>query len=183
MSWANTVSTKANGLIVRFHGRARAIRGFTSYQRWLRENPEICLDLDVFQTGTTYDMSVRLRTSKKALGHNLVRFQEYNGFLRRKTGGRVNVDALAAFIAILIMTKIPASVGRQAGKPEHKAGKPEHKAGKPEHEAGKPEHKAGKPEHKAGKPGHEAVNTTSDVGEEWKLGEGTGLESWEDGNW
>lgn len=157
MSWVSTVSTKANGLIVRFHGRVRAIRGYTSYQRWLRENPEISLDLEVEQTGTTYDTSVRLRMSKKALGHNLVRFQEYNSFLRRKTGGSVNVDALAAFVAILIMTKIPAKITGEMKQPTKEVA-PAVKTQEPTVGDSKSE----------------------DDDKTWTLGKGSGVECWED---
>ena len=161
MTWANTVTTKANGLITRYHGRAKAIRGFTCYHRWLSESPELCLALDVVQTGSTYDTSVRLRTSKKALGHNLVRFQEYNSFLRRKAGGSVNVDALAAFVAILIMTKIP-SVKTETVVDVPKQTETVESVGVQDVVAPKPSHATTKP---------------------CELGEGTGLESWEDGDW
>ena len=106
-TWTENVSRSSNAIIKQFAGRAGKIRGYGSYNRWIKETTGLRTDLNVQQVGELYGTKNIINTSKKALAHNKTIFQIYSDLLRRKNSRQTNVQELAAFVAIVVMTQIP----------------------------------------------------------------------------
>lgn len=164
-TWTENVSRSTNAIIKQFAGRAGKIRGYGSYNRWIKETPGLRTDLNVQQVGELYGTKNIINTSKKALTHNKTIFQTYSDLLRRKNSRQTNVQELAAFVAIVVMTQIPIT-----------------------YEARQSPAAAPVPTEKVLAP---TAPTTTEVEEEeeeetantFSLGEGSGLDDWENGDW
>ena len=163
-TWTENVSRSTNDIIKRFAGRAHKVRGYTGYNRWIRETPELPRHLNVQQVGEAYGTRNVINTSKKGLAHNKAIFQLYSDFLRRKNSRQTNVQDLAAFVAIVVLTQIPITC--EASTPSKPAPTP---APTP------PPTPTPTP---APSP-PSSVGTTTAA----SLGEGTGLDDWENGDW
>ena len=114
-TWTENVSRSTNAIIKQFAGRAHKVRGYASYNRWLKETAGLRTDLNVQQVGEAYGTKNIINTSKKALAHNKTIFQAYSDFLRRKNSRQTNVQELAAFVAVVVITQIPITC--EAPKP------------------------------------------------------------------
>lgn len=105
-NWTQTIAKKANHYI-----RAvslRRIPGYAGFNRLLREN-DIRNDAPrTLQEGQLYGLKNVISMTKAAEAYNKAAFQRYSALLSRKAGGRQqNVDQIAAFVAILVMTQVP----------------------------------------------------------------------------
>lgn len=169
-SWTENVSTATNKITGK-HGAtgARRVNGFSSYNRWIRESTDLSFDLATEEVGALYGAHDVLRTSKKGLALNKPILQSYCALLQRKLGRSPNVQDVAAFTAVVLL--LPPEVTSK-GKPQAQQVQQAQQAQQCEEES-------------TGGSAAQAEEQAEEeqVEEAEGLGEGTGLDDWESGEW
>lgn len=169
-SWTENVSTATNKITGK-HGAtgARRVNGFSSYNRWIRESTDLSFDLATEEVGALYGAHDALRTSKKGLALNKPILQSYCALLQRKLGRSPNVQDVAAFTAVVLL--LPPEVTSK-GKPQAQQVQQAQQC--------EEESTGGS----AAQAEEQAEEEQVEEAEEAEgLGEGTGLDDWESGEW